>query len=98
MISENQRFSLRPDLSVFLQIREGLGLTRREFGDVIGVDQDTVSAWERGKASPWLAIWQIKMLDRMLEDLGLTWRDLPDNVGPPNVPEKQYKRTRQRKI
>ena len=98
MISENCRFSLRSDVSVFLQIREALGLSRREFGDVIGVDQDTVSAWERGKTSPWLAIWQIKMLDRMLADLGLTWQDLPDNVGPPEVPEKQYKRTRQRKI
>lgn len=97
MISENRGFSLRPDLSVFLQIREGLGLSRREFGDVIGVDQDTVSAWERGKTNPWLAIWQIKMLDRMLEDLGLTWQDLPDNIGPPEV-QKQYKRTRQRKI
>lgn len=97
MISENRGFSLRSDLSVFIQIREALGLSRREFGDVIGVDQDTIGAWERGKTSPWLAIWQIKMLDIMLKDLGLTWQDLPDNIGPPDV-QRQYKRTRQRKI
>lgn len=98
MISEKRRFSLTSNESAFLQIRLALGLSRREFGDIIGVDQDTVSMWERGKRSPWLSIWQIKALDRVLADLGLTWQDMPDNVGDPTVAASEPKRTRKRKI
>lgn len=33
-------------------LREGLGLTQKEFGEGVGVDKMTVSRWERGTLRP----------------------------------------------
>ena len=98
MISEKRGFSLDNNESAFLQVRLALGLSRREFGAVLGVDQDTVSTWERGKRAPLLNIWQIKVMDKMLTDLGLSWQDIPDHVGTPGTTPPEPKRNRQRKI
>lgn len=34
------------------QIRRRLGLTQAQFGDLVGVDQSTVSNWEKGETTP----------------------------------------------
>lgn len=33
-------------------IREGLGLTQAQFGHLVGVDQSTISNWEKGETRP----------------------------------------------
>ncbi|WP_367944871.1 helix-turn-helix domain-containing protein [Aquamicrobium sp.] len=33
-------------------IREDLGLTQAQFGQLVGVDQSTVSNWEKGETRP----------------------------------------------
>lgn len=33
-------------------IRESLGLTQAQFGELVGVDQSTVSNWENGETRP----------------------------------------------
>jgi putative transcriptional regulator len=33
-------------------IREDLGLTQAQFGALVGVDQSTVSNWEKGETKP----------------------------------------------
>lgn len=35
-----------------LRIRRGLHMSQREFGDLLGVDEKTVSDWERGVHVP----------------------------------------------
>lgn len=49
---------------------EHLGLTQRELGDALGIDQVNVSRWERGIAEP-----RIKHLRELavLAELPLSW-------------------------
>lgn len=41
-----------PSPGFITALREGLGLTQREFGERVGVDKMTVSRWERGALRP----------------------------------------------
>lgn len=93
MIGDRGRFWLTSDKSAFLQIRLKLRLSRRKFGDIVGVNEDTVGAWENGKYAPRLSIAQIKAFTKLLTSLGLTWDDIPDNVGPPITPLDEKKDT-----
>lgn len=95
MIGDRGRFSLDGSKSAFLQIRLRLKLSRRQFGRIVHVDEDTVGAWERGKYAPRLSIAQIKAFTKLLTSLGLTWDDIPDNVGPPLPPVEENKDTNQ---
>lgn len=91
MIGENENISLNPSVSVFLQIREGLGLSRREFGELLGVSGKTIWNWEKRQAHHALSIPQVKQINRCLQRLGLTWEDFPDDAGLPDVYLKQSK-------
>ena len=95
MIGDQGRFLLDSDKSAFLQNRLRLKLSRRQFGSIVFVDEDTVGAWERGKYAPRLSIAQIKAFTKLLTSLGLTWDDIPDNVGPPVLPPEENKDTKQ---
>lgn len=95
MIGDRGRFSLNVNQSAFLQIRLRLRLSRRQFGRIVSVDEDTVGAWERGKYAPRLSIAQIKAFTKLLTSLGLTWDDIPDDVGPPPPPPEENKDTNQ---
>lgn len=98
MISENLTFSLVPHVSALLQIREGLGMTRKEIADELGIDSDTVGKWERSKSNVQLTIAQIKSFDALLKRLNLNWHDLPNHLGDPNVPPpKDTRRTKYNK-
>jgi len=41
-----------PSPGFIVSLREGLGLTQKEFGERLGVDKMTVSRWERGAVRP----------------------------------------------
>lgn len=97
MISESATFSLDPSVSAFLQIREALKMSRKQFGQQLGVNEDTVGKWERSKVNILLSVSQIKQLDLYLQQLGITWQDLPDHLGDPNVlPPKDNRRTKKK--
>ena len=42
-------------MTVWQEIRLELGLHQREMAELVGVDQTTVSRWERGLAEPWIS-------------------------------------------
>ena len=47
------------------QARRFLGITQRDFGALVGVSRETVSAWENGKAAP--DVNQLTLLADVLE-------------------------------
>ncbi|MEQ9001417.1 MAG: helix-turn-helix transcriptional regulator [Coleofasciculus sp. B1-GNL1-01] len=70
-------------LSPLKKLRMLQNLTQQELADVLGVTQDTVANWERGRAVPRLTVSQFKTL---LAVLKVTPEELPDDFGPPESP------------
>ena len=60
-------------------------LTQKELAEALGVTDDTVANWERGRSVPTLTIPQFKMLLRVLQ---VTPEELPDDFGPPRSPSE----------
>ncbi len=61
-------------------------LTQKELAEALGVTDDTVANWERGRSVPTLTIPQFKMLLRVLQ---VTPEELPDDFGPPRSPSEE---------
>lgn len=64
-------------------IRKKLGseakpMSQEEFGHRIGVSSKTIYRWESGKNRPTFTFGQIKALLILIEPLGMTLNDLPD--------------------
>ncbi len=55
-------------------------LTQKKLADALGVTQDTVANWERGRSVPKLTVPQFKALLKVLQ---VTPEELPDDFGPP---------------
>jgi transcriptional regulator with XRE-family HTH domain len=66
-------------LSALMRLRTLRHLTQKELADALGVTENTVANWERGRAIPKLTPSQFKTLVKMLQ-IGL--EDLPDDFGP----------------
>jgi transcriptional regulator with XRE-family HTH domain len=64
-------------------IRDQLGLTQPEFAVRLGVGVSTVSRWENGLSPVTLTIRQIKTFELMLQEVGITLQQLPDDLGLP---------------
>ena len=62
-----------------MKLRTLRHITQKELADALGVTENTVANWERGRAIPKLTIPQVKALCRVLE---ITLDDLPDHFGP----------------
>lgn len=62
-------------------IREALGMTQMAFAVAIGVSVTTVARWESGARSPVFTIKQIKSLEKLLKQIGMKFKDLPDDLG-----------------
>lgn len=60
-------------------VRSALDLSQVQFAARLGVAVSTVSRWENGQSPITLTLKQIKVLEAMLYDLGLTFRSLPDD-------------------
>jgi transcriptional regulator with XRE-family HTH domain len=69
-------------LSPLKKLRTLQNLTQKELADILGVTQDTVANWERGRAVPRLTIPQFKTL---LVVLKVAAEELPDEFGPPRT-------------
>ncbi|NET38085.1 MAG: helix-turn-helix transcriptional regulator [Cyanothece sp. SIO1E1] len=65
--------------SVFVNLREQLGLTQRQVAEAVGVTQQTIRNWEHGKVVPKLSVPQMK---RLCQVLRLPIEEVPDDFGP----------------
>jgi transcriptional regulator with XRE-family HTH domain len=66
-------------LSALMRLRTLRHLTQKELADALGVTENTVANWERGRAIPKLTPSQFKTLVKMLQ---ISLEDLPDDFGP----------------
>lgn len=66
-------------LSALKKLRVLQNLTQRELADALGVSEDTIGNWERGRAIPTMTVPQFKTLLRVLK---VTVEELPDDFGP----------------
>jgi transcriptional regulator with XRE-family HTH domain len=65
--------------SPLMRLRILRHLTQKELADALGVTENTVANWERGRAIPKLTPSQFKTLVKMLQ---ISLEDLPDDFGP----------------
>ncbi|HAX75026.1 MAG TPA: XRE family transcriptional regulator [Cyanobacteria bacterium UBA11372] len=61
-----------------MRLRKLRHLTQKELADALGVTENTVANWERGRAIPKLTPSQFKTLVQMLQ---IDLEDLPDDFG-----------------
>lgn len=66
-------------LSPLMRLRTLRHITQKELADALGVTENTVANWERGRAVPKLTPVQYKTLLKILE---ITSDELPDHFGP----------------
>ncbi|HEY9794409.1 MAG TPA: helix-turn-helix transcriptional regulator [Leptolyngbyaceae cyanobacterium] len=79
MVDEkNQKFN--PNVPTLKQVRERLGMTQKQFGDELGVSDETISRHERGVQQMKFTFSQMKRLHRLLKDAGMSLEDLPDDI------------------
>lgn len=55
-------------------------MNQSQLAQALGVRRETVSQWERGVYKPSLSIDQIKILEGLLEQVDLKFKDLPDDL------------------
>ncbi|MBN4004761.1 helix-turn-helix transcriptional regulator [Nostoc sp. LPT] len=67
-------------LSPLMRLRTLRHITQKELADALGVTENTVANWERGRAIPKLTPSQFKALLKVLQ---ITADELPDDFGPP---------------
>lgn len=76
-----KRFQFGTDVAPLQQIREALGLSRRKFGDLFDVTDETIRRWETGM-NPIRWNWQqVKTFVEIATNLGIDLDSLPDNLG-----------------
>lgn len=68
-------------LSALMKLRTLRFITQKELADALGVTENTVANWERGRAIPRLTPAQFKTLLKVLQ---ITAEELPDDFGPTN--------------
>jgi transcriptional regulator with XRE-family HTH domain len=76
-------FEFRSDVAPLRQIREALGLSRRKFGDLFDVTEETVRRWETGVNSINWDWQQVKTFIRIAISLGIDLESLPDVLTKP---------------
>jgi DNA-binding XRE family transcriptional regulator len=78
---DDKKTNFNPDVPTLKQVRERLGMTQEEFGRALGISNNTISRYERGVHQRIkFTIAQMKRLQDLLEQAGLSIKDLPDDV------------------
>jgi DNA-binding XRE family transcriptional regulator len=60
----------------------GAPISQQELAQRLGVGIATVSRWERGITPAMFTIPQLKNLKKLLDSVGLSIEELPDDLGP----------------
>jgi DNA-binding XRE family transcriptional regulator len=80
-MADEQKKKINPNLPALKQVREKLEMTQEEFGQALGISNNTISRYERGvHKNITFTITQVKRLQDLLEQAGMTIKDLPDDV------------------
>ncbi len=66
------------EISALTRLRILRHMSQKELADVLGVTENTVANWERGRATPKLTPNQFKLL---LKTLQISVDELPDDFG-----------------
>lgn len=69
------------EVSPLKWMRNRVGLKQADLANILGVGQDTISAWETGRREPNLTIKQFKAL---CDALQVSYQELPDSFAPLN--------------
>ena len=78
---DDQKQDFNPDVPTLKQVRERLGMTQEEFGQALGITRESINRYERGVHQRIkFTISQMKRLQELLEQAGLSIKDLPDDV------------------
>jgi len=81
MMVNNQDSNFNPNVPTLKQVRERLEMTQEEFGKALGITRESISRYERGVHQRIkFTIAQMKRLQELLEQAGLSIQDLPDDV------------------
>src|SRR4028119_868974 len=76
---KNSNFN--PNVPTLKQVRERLGMTQEEFAQAVGLSRNTIGRYERGEHQRLtLSVAQIKRLVELVEQAGLSIKDLPDDI------------------
>lgn len=79
-MANDNKLNFNPDVPTLKQVREKLGMTQEEFGRALGISNNTISRYERGLHKITFTLAQMKRLQDLLEQAGISIRDLPNDV------------------
>jgi predicted transcriptional regulator len=74
-----ERLIISLDQSVLPQILKPLGLNYTKFAERVGIKLSTLEKYRNGTSRLRLSTIQIKNMIEILEEVGLTFHDLPDD-------------------
>lgn len=74
-----ERLHLKSDRPVLHQLLEAWKINYLEFSKALNISDVTLRQYRKGKRQFTLNTQQIKTLNKMLSDVGLSFADLPDN-------------------
>ena len=78
---DDKNLNFNPDVPTLKQLRERLGLTQEDFGKALGIARNTISRYESGRHKQiTFTISQVKRLVELMEQAGLSIKDLPDDI------------------
>jgi DNA-binding XRE family transcriptional regulator len=79
MVDDN-KLNFNPNVPTLKQVREKLRMTQEEFGRELGISNNTISRYERGIHKITFTLAQMKRLQDLLEQAGMSIKDLPDDI------------------
>lgn len=65
----------------FVELRKKAGVTQKQLAQVLGVSDQTIRNWEKGREEPRLFLWQVKAL---CDTLNCSLDDLPRSLKSEN--------------
>ncbi|MEP0835270.1 helix-turn-helix transcriptional regulator [Microcoleus sp. AS-A8] len=78
---DDKNLNFNPNVPTWKQVRERLGMTQEEFAQAVGLSRNTIGRYERGEHHRLtLSASQIKRLVELMEQAGISIKDLPDDI------------------
>ncbi|HEY9710506.1 MAG TPA: helix-turn-helix transcriptional regulator [Oculatellaceae cyanobacterium] len=77
---DDKNSNFNPNEPILKQVRERLGMTQEEFARELGMTRETIGRHERGVHRIRFTISQVQQLVELMEQAGLSIKDLPKNI------------------